>query len=199
MWVAGAAPVSAQTIEITPFAGYETSGSYPLENPIDVQALRADAASTYGFFFDYPIVQNVQAEFMWTHTNTTYSAATTANPDLFSPAFHTSIDQYQFGGLFHLRDREFALRPYVAGSLGFTHDSNEGGTPNRSAFSLSIGGGLEYQPSRYLGFRADARWMPTYGSSFDATYCDFDGFCYPDTVRNFLQRISLTAGVTLRL
>ena len=29
----------AQTIEVTPFTGYETSGSYPLPNPTTVQAL----------------------------------------------------------------------------------------------------------------------------------------------------------------
>jgi opacity protein-like surface antigen len=191
-------PASGQTIEITPFAGYETSGSYPLENPIGIQALRADAATTYGFFFDYRIVQNVQAEFAWIHNKTRYSAATT-NPDQFEPAFGTSINQFQIGGLLHLRDREFALRPYIAGGLGFTHDSNEGGNPDRSAFSLSLGGGLKYEPTRHIGLRTDARWIPTYGSSFGTTYCDFDGFCYPDTVRNFLQRLSLTAGVILRL
>jgi opacity protein-like surface antigen len=163
-----------------------------------VQALRADAGSTYGFFFDYRLVKNVQTEFTWIHNATTYSAATN-NLDQFAPAFHTSINQFQFGGLFHLRDREFVLRPYIAGGLGFTHDSNEGATPDRSAFSLSLGGGLKYQPTRHLGFRTDARWVPTYGSSFSGSYCDFDGYCYPDTYRNFLQRISLTAGVILRL
>jgi opacity protein-like surface antigen len=194
----GAVPASAQTIEITPFAGYETSGSYPLENPTDVQALRADAASMYGFFFDYRLIQNVQAEFLWIHNATTYSAAR-ENPDQFAPAFHTSIDQFQFGGLFHLRDREYALRPYIAGGVGFTHDSNAGAFPDRSAFSFSLGGGLKYEPSSHFGLRADARWLPTYGSSFLSSYCDYDGFCYPDTYRNFLQRISLTAGITLRL
>ncbi len=196
--IAAAVGASAQTIEITPFAGYETSGSYPLENPTDVQALRADAGSSYGFFFDYRLVQNVQAEFVWLHNATTYSASTTV-ADQFQPAFHTAIDQFQFGGLVHLRDRDAVLRPYLAGGLGFTHDLNEGNNPDRSAFSFSLGGGIKVESSTHFGLRIDARWIPTYGSSYLGTTCDFDGFCYPDTFRNFLQRISLTAGVMLRL
>lgn len=194
-----ALPASAQTIEITPFAGYETSGSYPLESPTAIQALRADASAMYGFFFDYRVIQNVQAEFLWIHNATTYSASSTDTPDQFAPAFHTAINQFQFGGLFLLRDRQFAFRPYLAGGLGFTHDSNEGAYPDRTAFSFSLGGGLKYQPSSHVGIRADARWIPTYGSSALGTSCDYDGFCYPDTYRNFLQRISLMAGITLRL
>jgi hypothetical protein len=168
---AGFAPtVWAQTIEITPLGGYETSGSYPLEDPTVVQALRADAGTTYGSFVDYRIVKNIQGAFTWIHNATTYSAATN-NLDQFAPAFQTSINQFQFGGLYHLRDREFALRPYIAGSLGFTHDSNEGAHPDRSAFSLSLGGSLTYEPTRHIGLRTDA----------------------------LLQRINLTAGAILRL
>lgn len=189
---------TAQSLEITPFFGYETAGSYPLENPTDIQALRADAGRTYGLFFDYRLLQNVQAEFTWITNTTTYSAAR-SNPEQFEPAFHTSISQYQVGALFYLRARDFAVRPYVAGGLGFTHDSNDGSNPDRTAFSLSLGGGLKYQPSRHFGVRADARWIPTYGSSFAGTYCDIDGFCYPETVRNFLQRISLTTEIVVHL
>ncbi|HUK35703.1 MAG TPA: hypothetical protein VLV86_17415 [Vicinamibacterales bacterium] len=193
-----AGPSLGQTIEITPFVGYETAGSYPLENPTDIQAMRADAGRTYGLFFDYRIIQNVQAEFVWINNATTYSAATTS-PDQFAPAFNTTINQFQFGGLYHLRSREFSMRPYLAGSIGFTHDSNEGTNPNRSAFAASIGGGVKYQAATHVGLRIDGRWIPTYGSTGLGTSCDFDGYCYPDTVRNFLQRISLTAGVILRL
>ena len=191
-------PATAQTITVTPFVGYETAGSYPPQNPSDIQALRADAGRTYGVFFDYRLLQNVQAEFTWIHNATTYSASRD-NPDIFVPAFDTSIDQYQIGGLFHLRDRDKAIRPYLAGGLGVTHDANGGGNPSRSAFSFSLGGGMTYEPTGHFGFRADARWIPTYGSSFPTSECDFDGFCYPATQRNFLQRINLTAGLIFRL
>jgi hypothetical protein len=129
--------VAAQTLEITPFAGYESSGSYPLQNPAAVQAMRADAGRTYGFFADYRLMPNVQAEFYWVGNSTTYSRQSTATGQ-YGEAFRTQIDQYQFGALYHLRDRDHAWRPYLAGSLGFTHDSNGGVTPNRTAFGVGL-------------------------------------------------------------
>ena len=67
-------PASAQKFDVTPFVGYETSGSYPVENPTSVGAFRADAGKTFGAFFDYWITSNIQAEFQWAHDPTTYSA-----------------------------------------------------------------------------------------------------------------------------
>jgi hypothetical protein len=189
--------VAAQTLEITPFAGYESSGSYPLQNPAAVQAMRADAGRTYGFFADYRLMPNVQAEFYWVGNSTTYSRQSTATGQ-YGEAFRTQIDQYQFGALYHLRDRDHAWRPYLAGSLGFTHDSNGGVTPNRTAFGVGLGGGVKFEPTRHLGLRADARWMPTYGSAGLGTFCDDYSGCYQDTVRNYLQRFNVMMGVVIR-
>jgi outer membrane protein with beta-barrel domain len=198
VWLAvSASSVKAQTVEITPFVGYETSGSYPLENPADVQALRADAGRTYGFFADYRLMQNLQGEFYWVGNKTTYSQQSTAT-GAYSTAFNTRIDQYQFGALYHLRDRDHAWRPYLAGSLGFTHDSNGGVADNRTAFGLGLGGGFKYEPSRHFGVRVDARWMPTYGSSGLGTYCDEFYGCYQDTVANYLQRFNAVMGLVIR-
>jgi hypothetical protein len=198
LWlVASTDPTFAQTIEVTPFVGYETSGSYPLANPTDVQALRADAGRTYGFFADVRLMQNLQGEFYWVGNKTTYSQQD-ASTGAYGNAFNTRIDQYQFGALYHLRDREHVWRPYLAGSLGFTHDSNSGVADNRTAFGLGLGGGFKYEPSRHFGVRVDARWMPTYGSSGLGTYCDEFYGCYPDTVANYLQRFNAVMGLVIR-
>ena len=66
--------------EISPFVGFETSGSYPLTsnsnviitNPID--RLRVNQATSYGTFLDYNLTENFQAEFLWDRNNTSYSA-----------------------------------------------------------------------------------------------------------------------------
>jgi hypothetical protein len=62
--------------EVSPFVGFETSGSYPLSsnsnviitNPID--RLRANQATSYGTFLGYNLTENFQAEFMWDRNNT---------------------------------------------------------------------------------------------------------------------------------
>jgi len=63
--------------EVTPFVGYETSGSYPL-NPqtsgVTVNDLRVDGATSFGTFIDYSLTHNAQAEFMWGRNLTSYSA-----------------------------------------------------------------------------------------------------------------------------
>src|SRR5271163_2971585 len=81
------APANAQwwenKWEITPFGGYETSGSYPV-NPtsssVGVTELRVNSAASYGGFVDYSLSRNFQAEFMFDRNNTSYSDRTFSDP-----------------------------------------------------------------------------------------------------------------------
>jgi Outer membrane protein beta-barrel domain len=195
-------PARAQgRFEVTPFGGYETSGSYPINvysqnggiiAPVD--KLRVNDAAAYGTFLDFNLTENAELEFMWNRNNTSFSARNTLTGD-YSKAYNSDIDQYQFGGLYMLRNTEHRLRPYVAASIGFTHEGNDGGTPDRTAFAYSVGGGVKYYLSRHLGLRADARFMPTYGNSGNAHYCDPFYGCYTARVANYLDRGSFVGGV----
>jgi opacity protein-like surface antigen len=89
------------------------------------------------------------------------------------------------------------LRPYVAGGLGFTHDSNSGGNPSDTEFSYSIGGGVKYYFTRHFGFRGDLRYMPTYANSSPQTYCDPFGNCYVANQRNYISRGNFVAGLII--
>ncbi|HVZ24061.1 MAG TPA: hypothetical protein VG871_23470 [Vicinamibacterales bacterium] len=210
---ATAAPAAAQRIEVTPFVGWETAGSYPLPDSTTTQALQADAQATYGFAFDYDIMRNVEAEFLWATNPTTYSAQSAAT-GAFTQAYKSRIDQYQFGALYLWGDNATPLRPYMVVSMGFTHDGNGDAAPGRSAIAFGAGGGIKYAFSHHVGFRGEARWIPTYGNSSLGTFCDFGGDlgygydpygyggygggCYQDTVHNFLQRFNFTVGLTIR-
>jgi hypothetical protein len=177
--------------EVTPFVGYENTGSYPVSNNTGlVDRLRVNDSVAFGTFLDYNLSENFQTEFMWNRNNTSYSAHDISTDTYFS-AYHSVIDQYQFGGLYMLRDSSHRLRPYFAASVGFTHDENGGGNPNRTEFSYSLGGGIKYYATKRLGFRADLRYLPTYGSS--GVSCDSFYGCYQD--RHYLNRGSFTTGV----
>lgn len=210
----GALPARAQTlskIEITPFVGWETSGSYPIDtttNPSsDVQAFRADAGKTFGFDLDYALGDDFAVEFMWADNPTTYSAQSAAT-GLWSEAFPSHINQYQFGGLYYARDKGKALRPFVVASVGFTHDADGGGNPGRTALGFGVGGGVKYRLASHFALRTEARWLPTYGSSGLGTVCDsgygdyfgYGGgdYCYNGTVHNYLQRFNFAVGITIR-
>jgi hypothetical protein len=212
LWFAAAAsfPLAAisvnaqQRFELTPFVGYETTASYPVGvftssggSTIPVDRLRVNDSAAFGTFLGYNLTENSQLEFMWNRNNTSYSAHDILTNSYFD-AYHSDIDQYQFGTLYMFRNSEVKLRPYVAGSVGFTHDSNSNGTPNRTEFSYSLGGGVKYYLSRHLGLRGDIRYLPTYGSSSNATYCDPFFGCYTTKVSHYLNRANFVGGIVFK-
>lgn len=182
--------------ELTPFAGYETSGSYPIQTSFTVDRLRASGNVSFGTFLDYSLTPNFEPEFLWVHNPTSFSQRS-ALTGIYTKAFNSQIDQFQFGGNFMFRSPEAKWRPYVGAGLGFTRDANSGGTRNRTAFAYSLGGGAKYYATKHFGFRFDARFVPTYGSSGTGVICDPFGFCYSGTVHNYLNRGNFSIGVIL--
>ena len=80
----------------------------------------------------------------------------------YTNAYNTDIDQFHFGALYMFRSSDKKLRPYAAAGLGFTHFENSGMNANNTAFSYGVGGGVKYYMSKHIGFRGDARFVPTY-------------------------------------
>ena len=186
--------------EISPFVGYETSGSYPLTPTtlgVNVNDLRIDGATSFGTFIDYSVTRNAQVEFMWDRNQTSYSVQPFPG-DPHVKAFNSDVDQYQFGLLYMLLGDEHRWRPYVAGSLGFTHEFNSGGNPTRTDFSYSLGGGVKYIVSRHFALRGDARYMPTYANSSLELFCDPFFGCFTSKVSNYQHRGNFVGGVVFR-
>jgi hypothetical protein len=183
--------------EIAPFAGYETSGSYPVSNSFVVDRFRADSAASYGTFIDRSLTDNSQFEFMWNRNSTSFSARSIAT-NQYSKVWDSDIDQFSFGFLYMFRNSERKMRPYAAGGIGFTHQSNSAANANRTDLSYSLGGGVKYFASRHVGLRGDIRWLPTRASKSPATYCDYYGFCYNATVTNYLGRANMVGGILFR-
>ena len=183
--------------EFTPFVGYETSGSYPLRatsTTVTVNDLRINAAASFGTFIGYSLTPNSQFEFLWDRNLTSYSVQRTPGAP-YMKAYDSSLDQFQFGALYMFLGDEHKTRPYIAGSLGFTHEFNSGGNPTRLDFCYGVGGGVKYTLTRYLSFRGDARYMPTYANSGLATYCDPFYGCYTARVSQYQHRGNFLAGL----
>lgn len=205
LFLLGAVSAKAQArFELDPFVGYETSGSFPVStfassggNAVPVNQLRVNDSLAFGTFVDYSLTENFQAEFMWNRNNTSYSAHDVLTQSYFK-AFDSTIDQFQFGGLYMFLGSEHKVRPYAAASVGFTHDSNSNGTPNRTEFSWSVGGGVKYFIGRHFGLRGDLRYLPTYGSSSPGVYCDPFFGCYSVTLHNYLNRGSFVGGIIIK-
>lgn len=194
---AGSAAAQEHRFEITPFAGYETSGSYPIQTSFTVDRLRTNGNVSFGTFLNYSLTPFFEPEFLWVHNPSSFSQRD-AFTRVYTKAFNSQIDQFQFGGSLVLRGPDAKLRPYFGMSLGFTRDSNSGENRDRTAFGYGIGGGAKYYATKHLGYRFDARFLPTYGSSSPGIICDQFGFCYSGKVQNYLKRGNFSVGIILR-
>ena len=182
--------------EVTPFVGWETSGNFPVQNSATVDSFRVDQGVSFGTFVDWSLTDSFQVEGMWNRNISSFDEHNTAT-GIYTNAYNSNIDQVNFGLAWSFRNPEQKLRPYIAGGLGFTHDSNSGGNPSDTEFSYSIGGGVKYYFTRHFGFRGDLRYMPTYANSTPATYCDPFGNCFVANQRNYISRGNFVAGLII--
>src|SRR5258708_12615675 len=129
--------------EVSPFVGFETSGSYPISsnsnliitNPID--RLRANQATSYGTFLGYNLTENFQAEFMWDRNNTSYSARQVID-GTYVKAYNSDIDHYQFGFQYLFRNSSPGLRPYASPTVVFPHHPNAPYNPHPPPYGLTL-------------------------------------------------------------
>lgn len=182
--------------EIAPFAGHEGGGSYPVSDSLIVDKIRVDSGTSYGTFIDRSLSENAAFEFLWNRNSTSFSARIAGTNQYFK-SFDSDIDQYSFGLSYMFLNSERKFRPYAAGGIGFTHQSNSAGIANRTDLSYSLGGGVKYFASKHVGFRGDLRWLPTRASKSPATFCDFFG-CYNTAVTNYLGRGNFVGGILFR-
>src|SRR5260370_6757858 len=180
LWLVASGPAKAQygweKWEVAPFVGFETSGSVPVTNSLTVDRLRANSGTRFGAFLDYRLSENAQAELMWNRNMTSFSERDAAT-GIYSKVFNSDIDQFHFGLLYMLRNSEKKLRPFIAGGIGFTHDSNSGNNSNKTSFSYGLGVGVDYYVTRHFGLPGAARWGPTSGSKTPGNNCGPFTFC----------------------
>jgi hypothetical protein len=183
--------------EISPFVGFETAGSYPVNNSFTVDRLRLDSGLSFGAYIDRSITENAQVEFMWSRNNTSFSAHDIAT-NSYSKAFNSDVDQFEIGFLYMLRNSERKLRPFIDAGIGFTHEFNDGGNPNHTLLAFGLGGGTKYELSRHFSLRGDLRWLPSRANRTPGVTCDFFGNCFQQLQSNYLQRVNLTGGIAFR-
>jgi opacity protein-like surface antigen len=190
--------------EISPFIGYETHGSYPIDTtssnvnlvPPTVDQLRVNGAMSYGAMVDYSFNANLQFEFLYARNPTNYSQHDFTN-DSWTQIYDSTVNTFQWGMLAQFRVDQ-KLRPYIAGGLGFAREENSNLNPSRTAFAYNLGGGAKYFINDHFGFRGDLRYMPTYGNSGQGVQCNYIGSCYNATIRNYEKRVNFGAGIILR-
>jgi len=152
-------------VEITPFAGYRTGGTFDLES-ID-GSYKLDDSESFGLLLNLRQSGNTQWEVLYSQQQTTARLRDSTSS---APSVDTDIQVLQLGGTYQ-GDGETA-RPYVAMTLGGTHiKAIANGSQSDTFFSGSLGIGLNIAPSKRLGIRLEARVYGTLMNSSTDLFC----------------------------
>jgi len=189
-------------IEVTPFVGGQFNSGLKLSTSlyggIDVQN-----GLNYGVSASYPLSKLgklVSIEFMWNHNQADalgQPVAGSSDVKLFS----LTTNQYLGDFLFHFKDSESRLRPFVFGGAGVTNLApDRSGVNSTNRFAWVFGGGVKYSLSKHLGVRLQGKWSPTYINTFTkGVWCDpYWAGCWASGDSVFLQELDATAGLIFR-
>jgi len=146
--------------DFTPLIGYRTSMSFSVEPNVSGTNPRVvfDSNPSFGFAFCGHINDEDVIEFRWarqdSHTHTENVPGIVSRQSVTLDQFHGDFTHEYF-----LDNWRPWARPFVIGSVGATHLSADSGS-SFTRFSFGLGGGVKFFPSRHLGFRVQAEWLP---------------------------------------
>ena len=146
--------------DFTPFIGYRTSASFPIEPHVSGTNPRVvvDASPSYGASFGVRLQEDGLVELRWARQDSYVHSQDVSLP---IPRQRVILDQFHgdFSREYIVDEWRPWARPFVLLSVGATHisASTEG---NFTRFSFGIGGGVRFYPSRHVGFKIQAEWLP---------------------------------------
>jgi len=147
--------------DFTPFIGYRTSMSFPIEPHVTGTNPRVvlDASPSYGASFGMRVTNEGDlVEMRWARQDS-YVHAEDITPQLSRQ--RVILDQFH-GDFSHetpIEDWASWARPYVLASVGATHASSSTNI-SFTRFSFGLGAGIRFYASRHLGFKIQAEWLP---------------------------------------
>ena len=180
-----AAPASAQTVEVAPFAGYRFGGD--LFEVATNQPLDRDGAPAYGGTVSIETSDGFWFEALFTHQQADVDVPGGAS----GPPVRTRavVNHWLAGGRQDFgSDR---ARPFLTGFLGLTHYGAGGDDEVR--FTLGAGGGVTVSLQRHLGVRLDGRVFTTFVDVDGAAACS--GGCIVGLNVNVVWQAEFTAGL----
>lgn len=158
--------------DVTPFIGYRTSISFPVEPHVTGTNPRVlvDASPSYGLSFGVRLRDEDDLfEMRWARQDS-YLHSEDINPQ--ATRQRVIIDQFH-GDFSHegvVEDLPQWAKPFAVASIGATRVSSNTGI-NFTRFSFGIGGGVRFYPSRHVGFKVQAQWLPLLIEPYGAFIC----------------------------
>jgi hypothetical protein len=183
----------AQTVEITPFIGYQFGGDafdYRSDGTISL-----DDGSSYGLAVDIAIGRfgGSFIELYWSHQE---SGATTFG---FEPVrLDLNLDVLQIGGMYEFPADNPKLRPYLAATVGATIlKAKAPWSGSDTVFSAGLGGGVKIMMSEHVGLRLDARGLANFVQTTGGSLGCVPGGCWLGFSSDVLLQFEASAGLTV--
>lgn len=168
-----AAPAAAEDelfkFELTPFAAYRMGGSF--EERDSGARVELNDSNAQGIMFNIKANPNGQYELLYSRQSTD---ARTEGFLINDPTIDLDVETFHFGGTY-LFDGE-NTRPFIALTLGITQfDPGITDSGSESFFSASLGGGVQLNATKRLGFRLEARAFTTFVEDDSNLFCASSG------------------------
>jgi hypothetical protein len=182
-------PVSAQTVQITPVAGYRFNND--LFELATSQKVDVDGAPTLGGAVNVDFGHDLWFEGMFTHQEAHITAV--GVPPGTPAQWRVTVDQFFAGGR-----QDFTAgraRPFLTGLLGLTLYGVEG--DHEARFSVSAGGGVLVPLQRRLGVRLDGRVVTTFADGDVHAFACASGGCLFRLHLDVAWQAEFTAGLVV--
>ena len=183
-------------LEITPWAGYVSGGSFLDAATNDV--LRVGDSAGFGLVLGLRDTPVSGYELLYSFQRTElggYDAPGTSGP--------TGLDVHYLhvGGVREFEHEKF--RPFVAGALGLTALVPDGaGQGSSTNFSLSLGGGVKIPLSERAALRLEGRGFLTFMQGGTGVFCAVSsggGGCAVEVEGDTFGQIAVLAGISFAL
>jgi hypothetical protein len=146
---------------ITPLFGYRTTMNVATEPDAEGVTSKVVVASNpaYGFAVGFRTHDEDVVEFRWSRQETRVHVT---GPIVVPSSARVTLDQFHMDCSHEFVVDEWAswVRPFLMASVGATRVSGSEIIGGITRFSFGIGTGIRFFPSRQVGFKVQAEWLP---------------------------------------
>jgi outer membrane protein W len=204
---------SAKGIELTPYAGYRSSGALnsttvTLDDGTMLENFDFESGAIFGLWFNFRVDNRLKIELNVEGFPSKVQGTDTSTKQK-TDAFDVVLYYLQIGLHYEIIEygvsaEDVKIRPFVYAGLGSTIFDPAGDRSSNAKFNAAFAVGFKFMFNDRLGLRTQGRYMWTYMNASNDYFCTGDGTGYGEQCTIFptsesLSQIDLTLGLIITL